>query len=258
MKITQFQAPMVLGVAFVLCAARSLAQDATPPLSSRPSSEGSLFVHVPADVREPGLDLRLDGNPLPSAQWGTRLRISSGPHVLEARAPAFAPQIVHITVTGADRNDSVTLEPLSAPPPESASSPPAPAGHLLSDARPDRSRQPLRTLSFVVGGAGVVGLGVGTAFGILSAQKKSDADMQCHLNVAGKSLCSAQGVSLGSDAIDAGNVSTGAFVVGAAGMAGAVVLWIVSSRRVAPGSSAWQLAPAIGLSAGTLSLKGTW
>jgi hypothetical protein len=219
-------------------------------------------VHVPADLRQPGLEVLLDGDPLPSTSWGARLSIAQGAHVLEARAPGFAPQVVRITISDAARNESVTFEPFSPAPLSPA--PPSPTPSASSQpvpspvARDSGRAGPLRVLTFVAAGVGLVGIGIGTAFGVLSASKKSQADGQCHDNASGQSVCTKSGVALGAQAIDAGNVSTGAFVIGGAGAVGALVLWLVSSERTASPRSAWQLKPAVGNRSGMIELKAAW
>jgi len=224
--------------------------------SGATGGRGRLFLHVPADVREPGLEVSLDGSPVPSTMWGARLPVTLGAHEVLARAPGFAPEALHVTVVDAERNESVTLEPLSPAIPETISSAPSPASKK-EDAGSGSGRT-LRILSFVAVGAGVAGLGVGTVFGAVSAQKKSDADRECHPDSSGQSVCSPQGVSLRQDAIDAGNVSTVAFLAGAAGVVGATVLWLLSSEHKASARSTWQLRPVIGAQTGMLHWTGTW
>ena len=70
-----------------------------------------------------------------------------------------------------------------------------------------------KTLAIVAGGVGLVGLGLGSVFGLMTISKKNDAQSAC------PNLCSTQdGVTQRSDTKSAGNTSTVAFIVG--GVAG--------------------------------------
>ncbi len=94
--------------------------------------------------------------------------------------------------------------------------------------RADEPRSPARpmglgtqkTLALASAGLGVIGLGVGTAFGLRSKATHGDADSYCN----GADCNDARGVELARDAIVYGNFSTAAFIVGTAGLAGGAVL----------------------------------
>ncbi len=102
-----------------------------------------------------------------------------------------------------------------------------------------------RTLALVAGGVGVVGVGIGTVFGLKSKSSHDEAVKYC----SGATCSDARGVTAGNDAHAAGNVSTVAMVVGVAGLAGGVVLWLSAPK------SAEQNAE-LGLGFGTLQLRG--
>jgi hypothetical protein len=104
-----------------------------------------------------------------------------------------------------------------------------------------------KILALVAGGIGVVGVGLGAAFGAIAISKKSDAQGACPATCA-----SQDGASKWADAGSAGNVSTVGFVVGGVALAGAAVLWFT-----APSSSGGSGA-AVGMGPAGLQLKGTW
>jgi serine/threonine-protein kinase len=110
-----------------------------------------------------------------------------------------------------------------------------------------------RTIGLVVGGLGVIGIGIGTVFGLSAMSKENDAtknycDSTDH--------CTGQGVQLGKDAQSAATASTIAFAVGGIALAGGVLLYFTAPK----GSSA----PTVGLRAstipggGTLGIQGAW
>jgi hypothetical protein len=83
-----------------------------------------------------------------------------------------------------------------------------------------------RTLALVAGGIGVVGVGIGTVFGLKSKASHDEAVKYC----VGGTCNDPRGVTAGNDAHASGNVSTIAMIVGAAGLAGGVVLWLSAPK----------------------------
>lgn len=79
-------------------------------------------------------------------------------------------------------------------------------------------------IGFGVGALGVVGIGAGSAVGLLARSTWNEAKAGC--DSAG---CDAASVTKGKDAKTLANISTGAFVVGGAALAGATALWIVGA-----------------------------
>ena len=103
-----------------------------------------------------------------------------------------------------------------------------------------------RVAALLTGAVGVAGLVAGTAFGLASQSKGSEADDHC----AG-SMCRDQaGVDLRADAKRAGNLSTAGFIVGALGLAGGAALWFTASDHAGRAR--------IGVGFGSVALTGTW
>ncbi len=104
-----------------------------------------------------------------------------------------------------------------------------------------------KIFAIVAGGVGVVGLGIGSAFGLIAMSKKIDAESACP-----DSLCTNQdGSNRWRDAASAGNLATVGFIVGSVGIAAAAVLWIT-----VPSSSGSRTQ--VGCGPGALQMKGTW
>jgi serine/threonine-protein kinase len=95
----------------------------------------------------------------------------------------------------------------------------------------------------------VVGLGVGTFFGVKAIGKNSDAEKRC----AGAS-CDQGGLDLTKEAKDAALISNIAFGAGAALVAAGVVLYVMAPG----GGEAVALSPAFAPGGGGLSLSGAF
>ncbi len=188
------------------------------------------------DVRDraaPGLRVELDGVELAPSSFGLVLEVEPGTHTITASAPAR--ETFHTTVhLSRGQAHTAVLPELGATA--------APA----DTARKTELDTP-RMLALASGAVGLAGVAVGTVFGLQSMSKKADADRHCD----GDRCFTTTGVELREDAITAGNVSTVAFIVGAAGLAGGAVLWFT-----APESKERELAVTIG--PGALALRGTF
>lgn len=108
----------------------------------------------------------------------------------------------------------------------------------------------MRTLGFVLGGVGVVGVGVGSYFGVTAISKKNSGNAHC----TGK-LCDSQGLSLESDAHTDGAVSTVAFAVGAVALAAGAYFVITAP---ASQSAQLQVGPVLLAHGGGAAAEVTW
>lgn len=104
-------------------------------------------------------------------------------------------------------------------------------------------------MALVAGGAGVVGLGVGTVFGLVALSKKSAAQTACPDRCA-----TSTGVTDWNDARSAGNLSTVGFVAGGVLVAAGVVLWLATP----PARGEAGAGVAVGIAPGALELRGAW
>jgi hypothetical protein len=142
------------------------------------------------------------------------------------------------------------LTPLQPPPPAPVvSQAPPPAQAALSTPR---------IAALAAGGVGLVGLVLGTAFGVHAGSQWSSAQATCADPRKGET-CSAAGVQLGKDASGSAALSTVGFVVGGAALLTGAILWF----RFAPpkpvvGVTSLVLAPAFAPGSGTARLEGTF
>jgi hypothetical protein len=111
-------------------------------------------------------------------------------------------------------------------------------------APPQRDGSSQRLGGAVLAGAGVVGLGLGTIFGLSAKGKKDDSAVFCDASNA----CDPPGLTLRSDARAAALVSTIAFGAGALALAAGGILFFTAPS--APVQA--------GMGPGGFSLRGTW
>jgi hypothetical protein len=191
-----------------------------------------------------GLAVTRDGKDVGSAEWGTAIPVDPGSHVVDAQAPHRKPFHQSIDVPSGGASITVTVGELDAA--DDGSATPGP-----DTTASNGSAQ--RTIGIVVGGLGVIGIGIGTVFGLSAMSKENDAT-QHDCNAANQ--CNKDGVQLGKDAQSAATASTIAFAVGGVALAGGVLLYFTAPK----GSSA----PTVGLRAstipggGTVGIQGAW
>lgn len=168
--------------------------------------------------------IALDGTPIGPALWSSELPVDPGEH--------------RVAVTYGDRGTrevSVQIAigeavAVPMPPIDDATSAPPPAP-VREEPPPVRSRPWQRPLALGVAGAGVVGLGLGAAFGLTSFGKWSDAEPKCP-----NDRCSAEGFALTQDARSAATVSTIAFTAGAVLVAAGVALYLLAPKSASAAS----------------------
>jgi hypothetical protein len=225
----------------------------------------------------PGQQVRIDDVPLAQGAWGLPTPIDPGTHIIDSTAPDR--QAFRKTVTVAEGNQiAVEIEPLGAAGPAEAVAPlhaegnessrpsepaaaqgraakPTPAQVLTSPSGDSVASPPsTRTLGFVVGGAGVAALGVGTYFGLRAISSWSDSNKGCPANV-----CTPQGASDAKNAKNAAVVSDVAFVGGLLAVGAGVVLVLSSGSARPHDRRALQPAlRALRFSLASVAIDGTW
>jgi hypothetical protein len=189
-----------------------------------------LVIVVPLESRASDLEVKRDGTVVGAAQYDTMIPLDPGPYTVSATTGGKAwEQRTSLTTDGA--TTKVIIPVIEEPPPSpvvAAPPPPrvAPVGPPPTEQPSDGSTQ--RTLGLITGGVGLVGIGIGTFFGIQSMSKNSDAQSEC--DATG---CSPTGVTLRNDAISAGDVSTVSFIAGGVLFAGGVTLFLTAPSRPA-------------------------
>jgi len=193
--------------------------------------------------RPGGFAITRNGTAVAAMDLGRPIAVDPGTVMIEASAPGTTPFRKIVEVTATRTTSLIDIPQLAA---GSSSSPglptPATATSLTSAPVPRRSTVDAgtgrRRLGYVVGGAGVLGLGTGIVLGVLA---KHDYDAALEQYCGGKhDMCSPAGITEANQARDQGTFGT---IVGGAGVAAiavGAVLWLT-----APSSRAVEVTPSV-------------
>lgn len=218
----------------------------------------------PAAQSTPGLQVKRGSETVRPGLYGEPIPVDPGEITVEASAPGYRTWKKQVKVGSPADSVTVTVPPLSkavaaksgsapaAPPPAPAppsKPPPKAAPRPSPPADTGTGGSTRRTVGLIVGGAGVVGIGIGSFFGIRAFQKNSDARKLCPDN-----RCTSQdGVTLTNDARNAATISNIAFGAGAAALATGVVLYLTAPSAH---STALRLQPSVGDAGAAMNLEG--
>lgn len=121
-----------------------------------------LAAGAPGDTR-----VMRDATELRGASLGVPMPVEVGAHTIVVDAPGRAAQRWEVRLAAGERRSLLVTPggPQTAP--------------LEPAARPSEHASTLRTVAWIVGGAGVASLAVGTSFGIMALNKRSDSDALC-------------------------------------------------------------------------------
>jgi hypothetical protein len=215
--------------------ARKALAAATPKLA-----HAKIVVKAPPGVTP---SVAIDSVPLPAANVGEDRALDPGPHLVEATAPGYVTasaainlreggtEEVTLTLT-IDPNAAKSLAPVTTSPTTPDTTKPNPA-------TPAAEGSPNRTLAYVVLGVGVVGVGVGTVFGLTALSKKNDLAQACPNNA-----CRTTQQDNLDSAKSAGTISTIAFGAGAAALIVGGVLFFTASPPATTGKTGKTASPA--------------
>jgi hypothetical protein len=187
-----------------------------------------------------------DGAVMSPGVFGTPVPLDPGAHVISATASGKESWESKIFLK--DPGQTVVVEvptlldkkpgAVAATPPAGNAIPVGPQSNLVSGNNPvlpdTASPRPWqRPLGITMTAVGAVGLGVGTALGLMAKSTFDDAAPHCDAS----KHCDPDGITLRTSAVGKGNTATGVFVAGAVVAAGGVVLWITAPSHK-PGASA--------------------
>lgn len=237
-----------------------------------------LVLLVPQDDRVAGFELLLDNRVLSPALFGVPFPIDAGQHEVTARVPGRAAwsnvieikpnadyknlQIPVLTGSGGAVPGAVAT-PYDTPAQSataSGASGPAPAGSAAADlslgasAAPAGAPGPDRTASYIVGGAGLVAIGIGVAFGLRASDKEDESKADC------PSGCITQeAADLNQQARTSATIANVSYAVGVAALATSVYLFFSAGsgpETAARSGSGLAFDASLVPGAGQLSLSG--
>jgi hypothetical protein len=192
--------------------------------------------------------VQMDGAPLVDQVGPAAVPIDPGQHTFrfETADPSQAVEKSFVVRDGEkNRHLAVTLG--GAPPPETTPMPPPAAAPAPEQASHGLSGQ--KVAAIVVAGVGVVGLGVGAAFGSMAFSQWTSAQSECTTSCG----ASSQAQSDKNAASTSATLSDVGFIAGGVLVAAAAVVWFT-----APSGAQVQVVPTAGPQAAGLSLRGSF
>jgi hypothetical protein len=186
-----------------------------------------LTVQVSQRSEVDGLVIKRDGKAVVQAEWNTPVPLDPGLHTFSASAPGRKTWSARVAIGNAASQKSIEVPLLElAVGDQSGDFGVMPSSPAADDNRSTGKGQ--RVVGLVVAGLGVVGLGVGTAFGLQAKSKNDDAASHC----VADTRCDATGIQLDKDARTAATISTISFIAGGALAAtGLVVFFTAPSKK---------------------------
>lgn len=211
------------------------------------------------------VQVTVDGQPLTNSLDGKPLRVDPGAHTFVFTVAGQTPvtQTFVIREGEKDRHEKIVVGAPSAPAPSAAATPASAAG-AAPTALPATPPEPppssglgtQRLLGIGVAGMGVIGVGIGSVFGLLASSAWSKAKDACGGDT---SHCTdtASADSYKSTTNADGTVSTIAFIAGGVLVAGGAVLFLTGKPHES-GAAAVSIAPAWSPGQGGVSVRGTF
>lgn len=200
-----------------------------------------LTLVVPPSVRVAGLELVVNGAPVPAASWNGPMPVDPGQVRVEARAPGKKPWSTRLDVAKGPSTKSLTVPRLADAPRAAAS--------LKPTTEKEGSAQ--KTIGYVVGAAGLVALAAGGFLGYRAYKLDKSSRGDCRSDEP--NACTPQGVDQREDAKTAAALSTVA-TLGGAGLAVTGLALVVT----APSGEESKEPTSTRVSGAMLNLTGTW
>jgi hypothetical protein len=204
-----------------------------------------------------GTVVQRNGEPVAAAALGIALPVDPGEYVLTTKTPSGVVREQRVSLAKGEKKQ-VTLEmgPAAAPGPTAA------PGVPVTPA-PDGGPSGRRVATYVIGGAGVIGLVAGGVLGGLAAAQKGTIDEHCGVGIGSidELACDETGLDAANGAKGLGLGSTVALVAGGVAVGAAVVLFFTEPRPEKARSGKSGVRPSAGrgpwVSAGVLSAAPT-
>jgi hypothetical protein len=211
-----------------------------------------LNVSVASDVRVEGMTIQVDGSPLAEAAWGVALPVDPGKHVVRVDAPGKRPFEATVDAAAGSAEAKLTVPALADASSQGAGA--VESGGVMASATTPSSGSS-RTLGWVVGGVGVVGLGVGGFFGLRAVSRWNDRNDAC------KPTCTQTAKDAGDEAGTAATISTIGFGVGLVGVGVGAYLLLAGGgekEQTQAATSRLRWEPVASKDGAGLLLRSTW
>lgn len=210
-----------------------------------------LTITVAPTIPQAGLQILRDGVAITSDEWGLAVPVDPGDHAIVVLAPGHPQRTFPAHVGPENRTAIVRIDRLDDNPAPIPAPEPAPVAGPAPAATPEPPSAPLsaspipgpappagdgtqpssdgarRWLGLGVAGAGVIGVGIGAAFGLVAKSKLNQSnDGPCD----SRDRCTSSGLSLRQDASHAATISDVSFVVGGVAIAAGIAVYVTAPR----------------------------
>jgi tetratricopeptide (TPR) repeat protein len=204
-----------------------------------------LTILAPSENKPDALEISRDGEKLGASDLGLAVPLDPGMHTVTATAPHHKTWEKKIDVSGDGNTVTVTVGPLeredaAAPPPPPEEGDPGFGYHVGG---------------IVVGAAGLIAIGVGSALGLVAAGKLSDSNSNGYCDA--QDTCNTIGLDLRQQAKDAALVSTILFIGGGVALAAGITLFVIAPKKKHAATIA-HIAPTVGPGFYGFSLGGSF
>jgi hypothetical protein len=183
-------------------------------------SAGLGTLHI--DVNEPGTHVMIDGRDLGPSPQSMNIRVDPGTHMIAAQKQGFTQESATVNINAGDeRQIDLKLAPSggsTSPNPNTE-----PSAHGPGTEAPSSTQ---KIVGLSIGAAGLIAAGVGVALGFSAKSSYNDA-VSGHCNMTAMT-CDPIGGSEIDSALSRGRVATVLTVVGAAAIAGGLVVYLTA------------------------------
>jgi len=218
-----------------------------------------LTIEVPEASRLSGLTVHRGMDTLGEGAWGTAVPVDPETEIaLEVEAPGYESWKLTVSLRPEEQKTVVVPKLAKLPPP-----PPKPHVRSKAEVAAEEEREQKktqRTIAYVVGGAGIVAVGIGSYFGLRAMSKKGETEEHCN-----GTLCDPTGLELNEQANRAATVSNVAFGVGLVALGVGSYFFVISQPRrgaiPAEGereAARIRVAPSIAPGSGAILVSGRW
>jgi hypothetical protein len=208
-----------------------------------------LTIAVSPSTQVAGLEIRCAGEPVPAQTWGVAVPRDGGGYDVQATAPGKRRWATHVDLRPSKQSMVVDVPPLEDESPSQASTQPdatehanehdkAPASATMETtaAGAEHPGRTQRVLGLALGGAGIVGVGVGGVLALMAKSQMNAAQTEPNPAAHNDSV----------NAVGTGNVATIVMGIGAAVAVTGAVVWLAAPDK----------AVTVGTSGGTLLVRG--
>jgi hypothetical protein len=176
------------------------------------------LVTITVQNPSPSTKVSIGGRDIPVEKWGKPVPVAPGPTEVTITTLPGNPQTRNVDLAAGEKKPIA----LDAAPPTTAPPPVASSG--------GSSRSMLRPAAYVAGGVGVVGMGLFAVFGGLANSTYSDLTNKCQGSDGARS-CPSDARGQIDDGKMQKDVANAGLIIGAAGLAAGVTLFVLSMDR---------------------------